>query len=1125
MLIPKDDKATLGLLQSFLVFQVSMPQGQALTIELGIMDGTGTRRRVVLSTSFAELKATPLHSQVPILPVVRDGWLNLVLALSEMTPLLFRSSTFRQIDSLIISGACKLRRVFTLKDLATVGEEGEELNLVLPRGLEFPPNVDVCTQLLGATTLSSLAPGLGSSSLPKTGGTAQSLNAGRSILRKPSLVVKVNDGESSDEEGSRGGVLQLNVVGGVAVVAAQPGSPWAQRSIAGADVQLPSSRLARPMVGVGAKLGASDIAAARGTSQMPVAGSGNVGPGYNAGRRAISAQSVLREEEADTDSSSSMLASFNASGGGANANASSSSFSKPNGKQIPAGRNGSNLGPYAQPKSPPYPRSVYSQRAQSGPARMCEEGAGSQPSPLQQPPSSTKGVNGDVSMSPGTPTSAARHGRRSVMAMAAAGRNIPSTIIEAEPLRSSSEDMKAGTTALHASSGKGPSASATSSAAVSSRLAVAGRQTGPAGTAAGAAVMGSAQITQSNSPRKPSMTAFNSATSNGVPNCLEGLLHVNSSLDFSASQFTGSPKQDSSIHAAGVFSNASGMQQQPHVSNVFSLMQSTSIPTNSRDRYSSKKSEECSEKGLVGHVPSSNSIAAVPPAAAANFRTVAPPTSQRPAAPADHASRPRISSEGPVPAASPSNQRRAPGPATSSAAPSPGRRQQPAVQRAPAVHAASPSKQTTGASDATPKSTTTVSPSKVVASAGGSPQKTGTPPRGAARNQRIPAGPASSGAAEAPSATRPPMAAPPGTSKPPVRSTSPYKGSYPSPSRLPGRASPPTLNKRVLGSPSKANRPALVTEEQHQRRLAQHLQEPRKASTNGGATTASEVEEDQTLTAWNGFGVDDDEEVLGSRHFRQPLTRTESPTIAKELVSAVPSSLAPLKTQVGQAQGLKRGSGGNPLLLLDGLGSPSTSLSNISSPPMRRVGAVATHSNYERRNTHDLDDSVLLAEPSTLLAAQPSYSAMGDHQPLQPMEPWRASRVGLVGQGYGSAAGTVQAEEELLSPSMKLQMGRSAPNEGMDAWSSVERMMPPSTSSYSIQQRAFTPPVVPPSKMMQQQRAAAAAAAASEVHQQGPQVLTLGMKAAGEEMVDLVYDPVLNCYCDIKTNKYYELKH
>jgi hypothetical protein len=40
-------------------------QSQALTLELGISDTTGTRRRLLFSSSFADVKATPLHCQVP----------------------------------------------------------------------------------------------------------------------------------------------------------------------------------------------------------------------------------------------------------------------------------------------------------------------------------------------------------------------------------------------------------------------------------------------------------------------------------------------------------------------------------------------------------------------------------------------------------------------------------------------------------------------------------------------------------------------------------------------------------------------------------------------------------------------------------------------------------------------------------------------------------------------------------------------------------------------------------------------------------------------------------------------------------------------------------------------------
>ena len=49
---------------------------------------------------------------------MRESWLNLVLSLNEMTPLLFRGAAYRQLDTLAISGGtCKIRRVFTLKEV------------------------------------------------------------------------------------------------------------------------------------------------------------------------------------------------------------------------------------------------------------------------------------------------------------------------------------------------------------------------------------------------------------------------------------------------------------------------------------------------------------------------------------------------------------------------------------------------------------------------------------------------------------------------------------------------------------------------------------------------------------------------------------------------------------------------------------------------------------------------------------------------------------------------------------------------------------------------------------------------------------------------------------------------
>jgi ABC-type Fe3+-hydroxamate transport system substrate-binding protein len=121
-----------------------------------------------------------------------------------------------------------------------------------------------------------------------------------------------------------------------------------------------------------------------------------------------------------------------------------------------------------------------------------------------------------------------------------------------------------------------------------------------------------------------------------------------------------------------------------------------------------------------------------------------------------------------------------------------------------------------------------------------------------------------------------------------------------------------------------------------------------------------------------------------------------------------------------------------------------------------------------------------------------------------------------------------------------------------DDWANVDKLMAV-TPDLMLAGRAYTPPVIPPSRLVaggaggttamaagagQGTPAASgggqAASGSGKPGPQGPQVFKLGsgngrtggpQQPAGEEMVDLVYDPVLNCYYDHKTNRYFELKH
>ncbi|CAM9866448.1 unnamed protein product, partial [Discosporangium mesarthrocarpum] len=64
--LPPQAKGALGLRQRFLVLQVYVHASaeKPFSLELGVTDGGGTRRRLVLSSSFKALHCTPLHAQV-----------------------------------------------------------------------------------------------------------------------------------------------------------------------------------------------------------------------------------------------------------------------------------------------------------------------------------------------------------------------------------------------------------------------------------------------------------------------------------------------------------------------------------------------------------------------------------------------------------------------------------------------------------------------------------------------------------------------------------------------------------------------------------------------------------------------------------------------------------------------------------------------------------------------------------------------------------------------------------------------------------------------------------------------------------------------------------------------------
>ncbi|KAG9403409.1 hypothetical protein AC1031_006053 [Aphanomyces cochlioides] len=116
MSLPKTSKP-LGLTQRYLVFQICIPPAKAISVEVGVTDTQGARRRIVISSAFRGAVVHQLHAQIPLLSVTRETWLNWVFDIAALVDGSFgQQLNWRTLDSICLSGTCKLRRVFTMKE-------------------------------------------------------------------------------------------------------------------------------------------------------------------------------------------------------------------------------------------------------------------------------------------------------------------------------------------------------------------------------------------------------------------------------------------------------------------------------------------------------------------------------------------------------------------------------------------------------------------------------------------------------------------------------------------------------------------------------------------------------------------------------------------------------------------------------------------------------------------------------------------------------------------------------------------------------------------------------------------------------------------------------------------------
>lgn len=134
--IPGRAKATLGLIHPFLVLQVFIPKGCECTVEIGYVDYSNTKRRIVFSQCKAMARHLH-HVRMSSSQFKRDIWANLCFDVAALALIGFPGSAFRHIDHVRVTAVCRVRRIFAMKwRLMNTGGDMLPIAYELPKGLK-----------------------------------------------------------------------------------------------------------------------------------------------------------------------------------------------------------------------------------------------------------------------------------------------------------------------------------------------------------------------------------------------------------------------------------------------------------------------------------------------------------------------------------------------------------------------------------------------------------------------------------------------------------------------------------------------------------------------------------------------------------------------------------------------------------------------------------------------------------------------------------------------------------------------------------------------------------------------------------------------------------------------------
>ena len=115
MSTPINEKHSLQINNSCLLFQFILFNFKSFSIEICVRDKTDTKRRFNLTSSVKEVETKSLYIKIPFIDYPMYIWTNLIVDLNSLIQHYFKTQTFKAIDSIHITGNLKIRKIFSLR--------------------------------------------------------------------------------------------------------------------------------------------------------------------------------------------------------------------------------------------------------------------------------------------------------------------------------------------------------------------------------------------------------------------------------------------------------------------------------------------------------------------------------------------------------------------------------------------------------------------------------------------------------------------------------------------------------------------------------------------------------------------------------------------------------------------------------------------------------------------------------------------------------------------------------------------------------------------------------------------------------------------------------------------------